>query len=85
MVEQWFIYASLKNSASRRFLSGCSIIRWSGSSSADTCTGPVVPLGGSLMTGLAGGVIFTVLVGMGLIAGIAGLAMIACLSILFSF
>lgn len=77
------IYASLKNSASRRFLSGWRIIRCSGSSREERGTGPVVPRGGSLMNGVAGGVIFLILAGTGLVIGATGLAMIACCSILF--
>lgn len=79
------IYASLKNSASRRFRSGWRIIRCSGSSRAETGTGPVVPRGGSLINGFAGGVIFLILAGTGLVIGAAGLAMVACCSILFNF
>ena len=79
------VYASLKNSASRRFLSGWPIICCSGSSRVETCTGPVVPLGGSLMTGVAGGVIFLILAGTGLVIGMTGLARIVCCSILFNF
>lgn len=79
------IYASLKNSASRRFRSGWLIICCSGSSRSETGTGPVMPRGGSLMVGVAGGVIFLILAGTGLIIGMTGLAMIACCSILLSF
>ena len=79
------IYASLKNSASRRFRSGWLIICCNGSSRVETCTGPVVPRGGSLTDGVTFGVIFLPLAGMGLTIGIAGLVMIACCSILFSF
>lgn len=75
----------MKNSASRRFLSRWRTICCKGSSKEDMCTGPAVPLGGSLITVLGGGVIFLILPDMGLIAGIAGPAMIACFSILFSF
>lgn len=50
MIRQWF-HASLKNSASRRSLSGCLHISRTGFSSVEMCTGPVVPLGGSLRTG----------------------------------